>query len=500
MIPLHLRISGFLSYRDLVELDFSLFDLACISGHNGACKSSLLDAITWALFGEARGKSNDVINLHPSVDGAHVIFTFRHEENTYRVQRGLPRGKSTTLEFRIRNGDEWRPLTEKTTRETQTRIEQTLRLDYETFVNASFFLQGKADQFTQQNAGKRKEVLSNILGLEVWEVYKNRAADRRKVLEREVDEIEGRVAEIDAELTEEEARRTRLAELESSLRQLTSMRNAQETILENLRKNAALLDEQRKLTATLTAGLERGRTALAGLETRLAAKQAERDSYADLLSRAKEIESAHAAWQKIRKQLDAWEKVAAQVHEQDQKRASLKEIIAAERARLEQELDGLKEKSSVVSDQLSAIDELREEIAAAKQSLAESEKKVKDRDELNARLQSGRERQAELKAENDALKADMNQLKERIGSLKSAQGVTCPLCGQELNEEHRRETLDQLESEGREKGDRFRANKVEMEKLREELDNYDSQVAKLADAENLRVQFASQTSQLTERL
>ena len=69
MIPLHLRISGFLSYRDPAELDFKLFDLACISGHNGAGKSSLLDAITWALFGEARGKSSDVINLNPDVSG-----------------------------------------------------------------------------------------------------------------------------------------------------------------------------------------------------------------------------------------------------------------------------------------------------------------------------------------------------------------------------------------------------------------------------------------------
>ena len=47
MIPLHLRISGFLSYRDPVELDFNSFDLACISGQNGAGKSSLLDAMTW---------------------------------------------------------------------------------------------------------------------------------------------------------------------------------------------------------------------------------------------------------------------------------------------------------------------------------------------------------------------------------------------------------------------------------------------------------------------
>ena len=86
------------------------------------------------------------------------------------------------LEFQIKNGDEWKPLTEKTIRDTQSRIEQTLRLDYETFVNASFFLQGKADQFTQQNATKRKEVLSNILGLEAWEEYKNRTAEKRKAV------------------------------------------------------------------------------------------------------------------------------------------------------------------------------------------------------------------------------------------------------------------------------------------------------------------------------
>ncbi len=220
MIPLHLRISGFLSYRDTVELDFNTFDLACISGHNGAGKSSLLDAFTWSLFGEARGKSSEVINLNQEVKAAEVALTFQHEGNTYRVQRTLPRNKSTLLEFQIKSGDEWRPLTEKTTRDTQARIEQTLRLDYETFVNASFFLQGKADQFTQQNATKRKEVLSNILGLEAWEEYKNRTADKRKAIEREVDEIDGRVAEIDAELGEEEIRKARLAELETSLKGL----------------------------------------------------------------------------------------------------------------------------------------------------------------------------------------------------------------------------------------------------------------------------------------
>ncbi len=68
MIPIHLSIAGFLSYREPVELDFTGFDLACIAGPNGAGKSSLLDAITWALFGQAR-KRERFADPHPLVPG-----------------------------------------------------------------------------------------------------------------------------------------------------------------------------------------------------------------------------------------------------------------------------------------------------------------------------------------------------------------------------------------------------------------------------------------------
>ena len=99
--PPALKLSGFLSYRDPVELDFSGFDLACISGSNGAGKSSLLDAMTWALFGQARKRDEAVINLQSKA--AEVAFTFAYETNTYRVMPlALPRGKDTpSLEFQI---------------------------------------------------------------------------------------------------------------------------------------------------------------------------------------------------------------------------------------------------------------------------------------------------------------------------------------------------------------------------------------------------------------
>ena len=499
MIPLHIRISGFLSYHDAVELDFTSFDLACISGHNGAGKSSLLDAITWSLFGEARGKSSDVINLRQDVKAAEVALTFQHEENTYRIQRTLPRNKNTILEFQVRTQNGWKPLSEKTTRETQLRIEQTLRLDFETFVNASFFLQGKADQFTQQNATRRKEVLSNILGLEMWEEYKNKTAEKRKSLEREVDEIDGRIREIDAELAEEDLRKARLAELETSLQQLTTQRTAQESVLENIRRNATLIGEQRKLTVMLSERLERERSASGGLEERLAARQADRDSYADLVHRSKEVESAHKAWQKSRKELEEWDALAVQFREYEKDRAPLVEVIAVERAKLEEEQRSLLNEEETIRDQRSTIEELQTEIERAEVSLREAEARVATRLQLESERNAARERQAELKAENEALKTDMNELKERIDSLKAAEGATCPLCGQELSTEHREATLMQLESEGKQEGDRFRANQAEAAELAKQITNHESEITRLISAENERVRYASEVSLLTER-
>ncbi len=500
MIPLHLRISGFLSYRDPVELDFNAFDLACISGHNGAGKSSLLDAITWSLFGEARGKSSDVINLHADVKAAEVILTFKHEENTYRVQRSLPRGKSTVLEFQIQSNETWKPLTEKTTRDTQARIEQTLRLDYETFVNASFFLQGKADQFTQQNASKRKEVLSNILGLEIWGEYKNRTAEKRKEIESEVETIDGRVAEIDAELAEEDARRIRLGELQSSLKQLSAAREAQESVMQNLKRNAALVDEQRKMTSTLAAGLARSRAALAALESRLAEKESDRASYADLMNRAKEIEGEYKAWQKARKELENWEKTAAEFHDHQKERAPLQERISVEKAKLEEERRSLAAEEEEIEKQRLETGDLDSAIAGKRALLGEAEEKVKQRTELEGQRNSARETQAELRAENDALKIRMDELKTRIDKLESAEGTECPLCGQSLTSEHRSSTLDKLQQEGKEMGDRHRANKVKASELANQTKSLESQISSLSSSENERVKYASEISQLTERL
>jgi exonuclease SbcC len=526
VIPLQLRLSGFLSYHDSVEIDFTSFDLACISGSNGAGKSSLLDAITWALFGQARKRDESLINSNPGVKAAEVSFTFAYEENVYRIQRTLPRGKTTLLEFQILQSNEqstlsshqssstsnpelgprtslsgiWRPLTERTLRDTQARIEQILRLDYDTFVNAAFFLQGKADQFAQQSPGKRKEILSNILSLEVWETYRDRAAERRKSIERELDSADGRIREIEAELSEEPARKERLAELEAQLKGLAKSRKAQESALEGVKKVAASLEQQRKLVETLAAGLERAAANLAGLQARLAERAAERDRYADLLARAAKVESAYQAWQAARAELERWEGVAGQFREHEKRRQPLLDEINAEKARLEQEKIALERQKEVIGDQLSVSNELSAQLASARAALAEVEKKLVQRADLDIQVQTARESQAELRAENASLKAEMDELKARMDQLEATDGAICPLCGQPLSPGERQNLIAQLAAQGKDMGDRWRANKANLEDIAQQVTDLESLLSNLYSVETDRLSHSQIVAQLTERL
>jgi len=198
MIPISLRITGFTSYRKPVEIEFSGFDLACISGPNGAGKSSLLDAITYALYGEARKRDEAIINT--GANKAEVQLDFEYESQIYRIVRSITRGKGSQLDFMIFNpagGEQgaWKILTEQNLRATQAKIEQTLRLDYETFVNAAFFLQGKADSFATQRPADRKKILSSILGLDQWEVYQEFTKTRIREAKTELEVQERKLAE-----------------------------------------------------------------------------------------------------------------------------------------------------------------------------------------------------------------------------------------------------------------------------------------------------------------
>jgi exonuclease SbcC len=495
MIPLHLTLSGFLSYRDLVEIDFTTFDLACISGSNGAGKSSLLDAITWVLFGQARKRDDSLINLQSNT--AEVSLVFSYEGSKYKVQRARSRGKTGLLEFLIaQDSGVWKPLTERTQADTQTRIEQTLRLNYDTFVNASFFLQGKADLFTTETSSRRKQILGSILGLDIWEVYRLRAAESRKQFDAEIDRLDGRAAEINAELSEESVRQERLTVLQADLKRLSIARQVQEGALDNLRRLAATLTEQRKLIESLQRQADAARRLLNEIETRRNSRRSERQSYTGLLARAAQIETAHQTWQQHRLELAHLDEIAGQFREFENRRTAPLLEIESERVRLLQEQQFLLNQQTVFIEQQATLPALEAEITTSLSALTAVEAQLKQRETLQDELGQARQRQADARAENPRLKAEMEDLKERIDQLAKAEGALCPLCGQPLEPADRQRLIADLTQQGKEMGDRYRQNLGLLKETDQWVQSLETQIMALADAEANRL---NQTEVLTRQ-
>jgi len=200
MIPLKIQLRNFMCYRGEVDpLDFTGIHLACLTGDNGHGKSALL-------WGRARAKRDDEL-ITLGEQEMEVEFEFSLKDNHYRVIRkrdSRRRGRSV-LEFQVRHKEEFRALTGPTIRETQKTINDVLRMDYETFINSSFLLQGRADEFTIKPPAQRKQVLADILGLGLYDRYEQRARDLARARDMEQREIAARIQEIKPRYEQEAA-------------------------------------------------------------------------------------------------------------------------------------------------------------------------------------------------------------------------------------------------------------------------------------------------------
>ncbi len=202
MIPIKLAVRNFMPYRDNVPpLYFEGIHTACISGDNGNGKSALIDAMTWALWGKARAKSDDDL-VHSGQSEMEVEFDFAVVQHQYRIirKRSKPkrRGGSgqTILEFQVASGDGFKTITGDSVAQTQQKIIDTLHMDYDTFVNSAFLRQGHADEFTIKRPVERKQVLADILGLSFYDELETQAKALAKQQETETAQIESTIQDI----------------------------------------------------------------------------------------------------------------------------------------------------------------------------------------------------------------------------------------------------------------------------------------------------------------
>jgi len=255
MIPVKLTLSNFTSYgENPPELDFTRFKLAAISGLNGAGKSSLLDAITWCIWGTSRaGDSSDAL-IHSGANDMQVEFSFKLDSHLYTIKRRRAKksGGSTALELWSNQHN----LTEGTIKATQEKIIQNLHLTFETFTNSSYLRQGHADEFTTKGPTERKRILADILGLSHYDSLEEKAKEKAKQSQTKLQLLEYQLLEIEAELSQKEQSQEKKVLAERKINQVEDNIASVEKELKTLQTQVAFLnatrDQQNKLTQTLS--------------------------------------------------------------------------------------------------------------------------------------------------------------------------------------------------------------------------------------------------------
>jgi len=495
MIPVNLRIQGFLSYKESVEINFEQLHLASITGPNGAGKSSILDAMTWSLFGNARAKNDQVINQQSET--ALVVLDFAYEQQLFRVRRTKQMDKTQILEFYIRDQDaqQWRALTEHSVSDTQKRIQSTVRMDYDTFINASFFLQGKADQFTQLTPGDRKAILSNILGLEIWEQYLKKTKEIRKDLEFEKKRLESILFEIDKELADEEQLKIQLAQTQKDLVEKNKSKEShnllidQAKLLDSARINAeSQIKQQKSDIEKISSTLDKTRKRQHELSMQLETLQ-------NQVQNAAQIEENYKQWLQIRLELDELNKKSVVYHKAKQELINIQNEIDNEYKSLSTQKKFLDEKHIEIEQYKRTLPEIEQELAFFIKKQDEFSIFISNKQKLQEKIQN---LQGEISARREKirhLEHLNNEKREHLKEFRGA-GPECPFCSQPLTQDHKQKYENLIIKEGVErKGIIEEENKL-IEQFTKEINEARIELKKIEAIEN---ESTLTQNQITER-
>jgi exonuclease SbcC len=485
VIPLQLRVRNFMCYRENVPpLNFDGIHLACLTGANGHGKSALLDAITWALWGKARAKRDDDL-IHLGESEMEVEFTFELGATVYRVLRkrdATNRGR-TLLDLQVQVPDgqgEFRSIAEAGVRATDAAIVRLLRMDYETFTNSAFLLQGKADAFTTRTPAERKRVLGEILGLGLYDEYEQRAKERVREKDQQVALLDGLLRDIDRELDRQPEYEAELAQSQSRVAELSTIVKEAEAALHDLRHEQQTLEHQQDRLRDLDRRLAQAGREVKEIEAQIASTQQRLSLYETTLAQRQQVEEGYAALLRARGSEAGWNERLAQVVQIQGQQRELERAVDAARHELDLAKGRLGERIRELERRGAEKPKHERELDEVRARLARLAERQTERDAAREQIQSMAEESARLQVRNEQLRAEMDARKEKLDWLEREAGeAQCPLCGQSLTDEHRDELLAEFESEGTALADTYRANSARRRELEAEKDRLQASVKEL---------------------
>ncbi len=487
-------------YRSSIEIDLRGVRVACLSGENGAGKSALLDSITWSLWGKARVNSDrDLIALNATE--MEVTFGFELQDQEFRVTRRRARGGTgqLALDLQTLDGGAWRTISGATARETQRAIDRLLKMDYDTFINSAFILQGRADEFTTKTPALRKQTLSEILNLSDYDRYEEIARQQLRDHDRTLREIDAAIERMDLRLAELPAHRDEVERLGTELLALGEQVEAAKERVASVQQRLKLLelaagqrDILRKEIAALNDEIARLSTTHSALTTRIAQQHT-------MLARKDEIVARHRELQALRREHEDIGGALAQRQALLNRRRTVELEIQKLRHAVETQLHSVRDRIAQLDAIVAGRDGIERDRDRLQRDIDKLDQVALRIEHVRAQRSTQETRSGELAAENRRLMADMKDLEARIAQLDQAT-ASCPICRQPLGPGERERLRADYQVEGTEQGKQFRANRTEIRCIDDALEKSLREIQQLEQQQAQRQSLTRQIATLDERL
>ena len=485
MIPIKLSLRNFMCYRDNVPpLHFDGIHTACISGDNGNGKSTLIDAMTWALWGRTRAKSDDDL-VHLGQTDMEVEFNFAVGEQPYRVIRkhSKPkrRGRSgqTILEFQIATGNGFRSITGNSKDETQKKITDVLHMNYQTFTNSAFLMQGHADEFTIKRPVERKEVLANILGLSLYDELEEQAKEMAKQQELEKAQLESTLQDISGELAQKPTYEDEFKQAQSKLSRIEEVTKEQEAKLNSLRQKKESLENKRVQLTQLQEHIAKTERELERRDEEIKQHRFRLKEYEETMAQRPAIEEGYAQLVEVKRLCDELNQKLTLVNKLNQRKYELDMAITKAGQQLLQDHAIAQNRITELEAESQKLPQLKNELYQARiqlNQLAEVEETLRRKRQVNQEL---RTQIHELESTKTRLGKESEDIEEKLKMLSAQREAKCPLCETELGIEGIKLVETKYIADKNSKANSIRSIQAELDRSQVESKSLENEVSQL---------------------
>ena len=508
MKPVSLTISAFGPYAGEQTIDFERLGsqgLFLITGDTGAGKTTIFDAITFALYGEASGdvRKADMFRSKYAKDDVKtfVRLTFEYANKRYTVERNpeymRPKGRGTGMTTEKANAtleypDDREPVTKS--REVTRAITELIGLDCRQFTQIAMIAQGDFQKVLFANTEERGKIFRQIFGTDIYRVLQDKLKDAVKKQWKEYDELrrsinqymEGIVCESDS--LDEEG--TRIAEkinllkkekfdgrIEEGISLLEELCKAEESVLECLQKEKEALDQQIKNMDELSGKvrenadrrrlLEEKQQKLKDLEALLVQAKADMDRAGE---EAECCEKLGRTIEEYKQKLVLFEKIQEIGLSQEKKHQDMEEKVQKKRQD-EQRRTELEGKLQQEKETLKSYEGITAEIQRIEHEMRLITEKMDTLKNQRDRSRALEEHISDQKEKLDLKKKTAHSLLEQQQLLKEEQEQNKDAAGQEIAYEKEVKEIRQKIQDLTEIAEQLNTSEREVKRLGTELEN-----------------------------